>query len=137
MFIVGGRCLSIDGNNQVEFLGDRLEKQLSSLAAQIADVQKKVSEANEETNLDGETVVLDAQQNQHMQECIRTAEVIFTNASVYAGTVAGTAVGDSADVGGLTGIFGSVLGINDDQRERINKWVPGEGLAEGMCHKSF
>lgn len=124
------RCLSLDGNKQVEFLSDKLSQQLSSLAAQIADVQKKVSETKEST-LDGDTQALDVEQNQHMKEHIRTAEVIFSKASVYAESVSGTVVGDPADLGNRTGIFGSVVGMEDYQRQRVNQWLPGEEVSEG------
>lgn len=89
-------------------------------------MQRKVSE-NDNTTLLGE------EQTQHMKEYISTAETIFSNASVYTGSVSGTVIGNRTDVANLTSTFGSVLGIDDDYRRRINQWVPGEGILEGLA----
>lgn len=133
------RCLSVDGNKQVETLGEGLGEQLAALAVQITDVQTKVSEINEKGNdVDEETLViaepeLNKQHVQHIEEYIASAKTILSNATVYNESISGTVVGNSDDVADMTGKFGSVLGLNDDQRNRVNQWLPGEPEKNGMA----
>ena len=123
----------------METLGDRLGQQLESLAAQITDMQKKVLETNQD--LSGSSIVADESDKknhiQHIEEYIQTAETILSNGSVYAESVTGTVVGDSADVTNLPETFGSVLGMNDAQRRRIHQWLPGEQMPESALSTLF
>lgn len=120
-------------------MGDRLGQQLESLAAQITEMQKKVLETNQD--LDGNTIVADESDKKnhikHIEEYIQTAEVILSNGSVYAESVTGTVIGDSADVTNLSGTFGSVLGMNDAQRRRVNQWLPAEQIPESTLSTLF
>ncbi|KAK0122757.1 hypothetical protein ONS96_009792 [Cadophora gregata f. sp. sojae] len=123
-------CLSIDGNNQVDILGDRLGQQLEDLAVQITDIQVKVSKSNQDLS-GGTTAAEDINGKSHMkhiEEHIQTAEIILSNASAYSKSVSATVVGHGADVANLTGAFGSVLGMDDVQRHRVKDWLPREGV---------
>lgn len=117
----------------METLGTKLGQQLENLAAQITDMQNKVLETNQ--GLRGNTIVADELDEKnhikHMEEYIQTAEVIFSNASIYSESVAGTVVGHSTDVANLVEKFGSVLGMNDTQRRQVNEWLPGEKIPKG------
>jgi hypothetical protein len=100
-------------------------------------VQTKVSEINDKGTDDENSHAVDEPENkrhvQHIEDCIQSAKAIFSNASIYNGSISGTVVGNSNDVAGMTGKFGSVLGLNADQRNRVNQWLPGEWVKEGMA----
>jgi hypothetical protein len=106
-------------------MGVALSQQLARLSVQIADVQQKVSETND-THIGGDhSLVVDEQENnqqsQHMEEYIQSAKIILSNASIYHGSVSGT--------------FSSVMGLNDEQRQRVAKWLPGEQSLQGKLQK--
>lgn len=52
---------------------------------------------------------------------------------MYAESVSGTVIGNSDDIGFMADSF-SVFGLNDDQRQRVNKWIPGGGINEGKLN---
>jgi glutaredoxin 2 len=89
-------------------------------------------ELNKSQTEASETLIIDEQdikhQKEHIEDCIQSAKTVFSNASSYNGSI----LGDSADVADMTGNFGSVLGLNDDQRQRVRKWIPGKALNDGM-----
>jgi hypothetical protein len=126
------RCLSVDGSKQAVNIGSGLSQQLENLAAQITDVQEKMLELKDIQTEASKTLIVDEQdikhQKEHMENCIKSAKTVFSDASSYNGSI----LGDSADVAGMAGEFGSVLGLNDDQRQRVKQWIPGEAPNEGM-----
>ena len=101
-------------------------------------MQSKVTETNDIQIFDGETLTSDNQGNQqqihHMKQYINSAKTILSDASVYAGSVSGTVVGHPVDVANMADTFGSVLGLDDDRRQRIAQWLPGEPAIEGMSN---
>lgn len=123
----------------MDTLGTKLGQQLQNLAAQITDMQNKVLETNQD--LGGNTIVADEMDKKnrvnHMKEYIQTAEIIFSNASIYSESVAGTVVGYPTDVADLVGTFGSVLGMDDTPRRRVNEWLPAEDIPEGRLSTSI
>lgn len=126
------RCLSLDGNKQVEFLGAVLTRQLSALAAQIAGVEQKLS--NPVTNLASmnQSWLNGKEESRNMREHVRRAEAIFSSASEYAESISSTVIGDAADIADLNDVFGSVLGIDDEQKRRIHQWIPTGDVLTGM-----
>lgn len=60
-------CLSVDGNRQVENLGETTSRQISSFVAQISDMEHKASETNKQfTSAEESNDVLD-EHLQHMK----------------------------------------------------------------------
>lgn len=129
------RCLLIDGNKQFEALSAGLNHQLASLAAQITDAERKVSDTFDNPMQNGSSLVIDTletkQHVQHIEEYIQSAKTVYSNASVYAGSTSGAIVGDSFDMANMSETFGSVLGLSDDQRNRVNQWLPGKDANQG------
>lgn len=135
------RCLTIDGNKQAENTGVGLEGKLTDLAAQITDVQKKISENDNVQSSEGETLVANQTEIQthaaNLKTHIQAAREIFTTGSVYAGSVAGTVMGDDkddAEIDRVTRDFGSAVGMDEHRRRQINDWRGRAPTVEGISN---
>jgi hypothetical protein len=133
-------CLSIEGNQRHGDASARLEQQLKTLTDQISDVQAKVAEiiitpqAGDDTWLDGSD---QQQRRRHMDAHVTAAKAFFSDASIYNESIAGTLVGDTADVADLAATFGSIIGLNDDQKNRIREWIPHEEMIDGIMRLPY
>lgn len=65
---------------------------------------------------------------------VLAAKAIFSDASVYNESTAGTVMGDPTDAADLATTFGSVVGLNDDQKDSIRQWIPDEHTFDCMEH---
>lgn len=130
-------CLSIEGNQRNGESSARLEQQLNTLTDQISDVQDRIAEINIVPQAEDDILLDDQDQQQrrrHMEAHVLAGKAIFADASIYKESIAGTLVGDSADVADLAATFGSVVGLSNDQKDRIRQWMPREDMIDGMAH---
>lgn len=129
-----GRCLTIDGNKQTENIGTGLEQKLAILASQITDVQQKVSATGHVQIQGEETIVKNELESKshaaHILAHVEAAQEVFSTGSVYAGSFSGTAMGGEDHLDRVTEAFGSVLGLDEQHRRRIDNWLPGKTLSE-------
>ncbi|QDS69881.1 hypothetical protein FKW77_000620 [Venturia effusa] len=120
-------CLSIEGNQRNGESSARLERQVQVLAGQISDMQRQIANVNFAPQASADLPLDDQERQQrcrHMEAHISAARTMFSDASVYNESIAGTVIGDSADVADLAATFGSVVGLSNDQTNRIRQWMP-------------
>lgn len=131
-------CLSMEGNRQNGDEIQRLAQQLKTLTDQISDIQSRIT-GNDIASQAADTSPddQDQQRRRHMEAHISAAQAIFADASVYNQSIAGIMVGHSSDVADLTDTFGSVIGLNDDQKHRTRQWLLREDMIDGMYHSPY
>jgi hypothetical protein len=109
-------------------LDSRVEIGFSELKTEIIGLRfglQSFQGSSDVENLLQEERDLEKTKSNHIQEYFSSAEAVISNASEYYESVSGTIRGAATN-------RGSVVYFDGDKRQRVEEWVPGEPIFEGI-----